>query len=113
MKLIDTINLMDSDDFKDRFRAEYFKLDNRINGLYNMLEKYRKGTLNFTPKCDIKTLDAQLTAMIQYRKLLVFRAQVENIDLTEPVEIVEENIDLTEPVEIVEENVVLEEEVDQ
>lgn len=99
MELIDTINLMDSNDFKDRFRAEYFQLDNRINGLYTMLEKYRKGTLNFTPKCDIKTLDAQLTAMIQYRKILVFRAQLENIDLTEPAETVEENVVLVEEVD--------------
>lgn len=99
MQLIDTINLMDSDDFKDRFRAEYFQLDNRINGLYTMLEKYRKGTLNFAPKCDIKTLDAQLAAMIQYRKLLVFRAQLENIDLTEPAEISEENVALEEKVD--------------
>lgn len=33
MKLKDTGKLMGSDDFKDRFKAEYYQLQNRICGL--------------------------------------------------------------------------------
>lgn len=44
MKLIDTVEMMNSENYKERFRAEYFQLDIRINGLSNMLEKYKEGT---------------------------------------------------------------------
>ena len=37
MKLIDTVEMMNSENYKERFRAEYFQLDIRINGLSNML----------------------------------------------------------------------------
>ena len=39
MKLSDTIELMNSKDFEDRFKAEYFQLSNRIDGLSSMLKK--------------------------------------------------------------------------
>ena len=32
MKLIDTVEMMNSENYKERFRAEYFQLDIRING---------------------------------------------------------------------------------
>lgn len=51
MKLKDTVKLMESDDFKDRFKAEYYQLQNRICGLDNMLNKMENGELPFTPKC--------------------------------------------------------------
>ena len=51
MKLIDTVEMMNSENYKERFRAEYFQLDIRINELSNMLEKYKEGTLAFTPSC--------------------------------------------------------------
>ena len=38
MKLQDTVDLMLGADFKDRFKAEYYQLDNRIVGLQRMLE---------------------------------------------------------------------------
>ena len=38
MELKDTIVMMTSSDFKERFRAEYFQLNNRIEGLSNMLD---------------------------------------------------------------------------
>ena len=40
MKLTDTIELMQSNDYKDRFRAEYYQLENRCNGLKTMLDKW-------------------------------------------------------------------------
>ena len=32
MKLIETVEMMNSENYKERFRAEYFQLDIRING---------------------------------------------------------------------------------
>lgn len=84
MQLAETVEMMNSKNFKERFRAEYFQLDNRINGLSTMLDKYRKGTLNFTPKCSIKLLDGQLRSMIMYKTHLEERAIIEGIDLEEP-----------------------------
>lgn len=83
MKLSETIEMMNSEDFKERFRAEYFQLSNRIDGLSSMLDKYRKGTLNFTPKCSIKLLDGQLRSMLMYKTHLVERSKIEGISLEE------------------------------
>ena len=83
MKLNDTVEMMNSNDFKERFKAEYFQLSNRIEGLSNMLINYRKGTLNFTPKCDIKILDGQMQSMIIYKTHLTERAKIEGINLEE------------------------------
>jgi hypothetical protein len=86
MKLSDTVTMMNSSDYKERFRGEYFQLDNRIEGLSNMTEKYRKGTLEFTPKCTQKLLDAQFNAMIIYATHLKERAKIEGISLEEVVD---------------------------
>ena len=85
MKLQDTIKLMNSTDFKDRFRAEYFQLTNRIDGLDTMLDGYRKGTLKFEPKCSIKLLDGQMRSMLMYKTHLEERAKIEDISLDEMV----------------------------
>jgi hypothetical protein len=85
IKLSETSEMMNSKDFKERFRAEYFQLQNRIEGLSSMLDKYRKGTLPFTPKCSIKILDGQMAAMLSYKTHLVERARIEGISLEEVV----------------------------
>lgn len=86
MKLQDTVKLMNSPDYKERFRGEYFQLINRIDGLGAMLIKYRKGTLTFTPKCTLKMLDGQFESMIKYRTHLEQRAKIEEISLEEVIE---------------------------
>lgn len=86
MKLSDTVTMMNSSDFKERFRAEYFQLKNRIEGLDKMLDGYRKDTLNFTPKCTLKMLDGQFNAMKMYKTHLEERAKIECISLEEVVE---------------------------
>ena len=75
---------MNSKDFEDRFKAEYFQLSNRIDGLSSMLKKYREGTLTFTPRCSLKLLDGQLKSMIVYKTHLKERAKIEDINLDEP-----------------------------
>ena len=80
MKLIDTV-MMNSENYKERFRAEYFQLDIRINGLSNMLEKYKEGSLTFTPSCSYEVLYTQLVHMENYKRSLEERAKIENIIL--------------------------------
>lgn len=81
MELKDTVDLMTSKDFKDRAKAEYYQLDNRIKGLERMLEGYRNNTLDFVPNCSYDLLHTQLVYMRAYRDVLEERAAIENIDL--------------------------------
>ena len=81
MELERLIELMKSEDYKDRFRAEYYQLEDRIDKLANMLEKYKAGTLNFTPSCSYELLNSQLKAMNEYLQYLTIRAEIEGIDL--------------------------------
>ena len=83
MKLLDTVEMMNSEDFKEKFRAEYFQLINRIDDLGAMLIKYRKGTLESEPKCSLKLLDGQFSSMKMYATHLVERAKIEGISLEE------------------------------
>jgi hypothetical protein len=81
MKLNETIEMMNSADYKDRFRAEYLQLKIRIDGLRIMLNKYKSGTLNFTPSCSYDLLNGQLKTMDLYASFLEERAVIENINL--------------------------------
>ena len=81
MELERLIELMKSEDYKDRFRAEYYQLEDRIDKLANMLEKYKAGTLNFTPSCSYELLSYQLQTMNAYKRVLEERAEIEGIDL--------------------------------
>ena len=81
MELLDTVELMFSDDYKERFRAEYLQLKIRHDKLKTMVEKYEDGTLDFTPKCELNTLKEQLYRMKGYMYILEVRANVEGIEL--------------------------------
>lgn len=81
MRLQDTIDLMNSIDFKDRVKAEYYQLKIRYNGLQNMLKKYKEGTLEFIPNCSYDLLHTQLVYMKLYIDILEERARIENIYL--------------------------------
>ena len=80
-KLAITAKGMNSKDFKDRFRAEYKQLVIRAQGLSNMLEKMKNGTLEFTPKCSYEILNRQLEYMKDYKGVLEERASIEGINL--------------------------------
>ena len=80
-ELHDIIGLMCSEDYKDRFRAEYLQLKMRYNKLHNMVVKYEANTLDFKPSCNIELLKKQKAAMGNYLYCLEVRAQVEGIDL--------------------------------
>ena len=81
MNLKDTVPMMESTDYKDRFKAEYLQLEIRVNDLRNMLKKYKKGTLTFNPSCSYDLLNGQLKAMELYATYLDERAEIEGIDL--------------------------------
>ena len=81
MELERLIELMKSEDYKDRFRAEYYQLEDRVDKLANMLEKYKAGTLNFTPSCSYELLSYQLQTMNAYKRVLEERAEIEGIEI--------------------------------
>lgn len=82
MELKDTAKLMESADFKERFKAEYFQTKIRYDKLHAMVVKMEAGTLNFTPTCPIDLFKKQLSNMGGYLYVLEVRAQLEGIDLT-------------------------------
>ena len=81
MKLADTVEMMNSADYKERFKAEYAQLAIRYYGLRNMLEKWDNGTLEFEPTCPRSTYNLQIKAMTDYIAVLEARAIMENVDL--------------------------------
>lgn len=85
--LKETINLMNSADYKDRFRAEYYQTKIRYEKLHNMIVKYEAKTLDFEPKCSLLVLTNQASFMGQYLKQLEIRAELEDINLDEYVEV--------------------------
>ena len=81
MKLIDTVPLMNSEDYKDRFKEDYYQVYIRFVKLKAMLEKWDKDELDFEPTCPYSTYEMQIKAMRDYIAVLEARAVMENIDL--------------------------------
>lgn len=79
--LNDTVALMLSGDYKDRFKAEYYQLKIRHEKLLNMLARHDTGTLDFEPTCAIGLLAEQCGAMGRYLSILEARAKAEGIAL--------------------------------
>lgn len=81
MNLEDTITMMSSDDYKERFKAEYYQTKIRYDKLHKMTIKYEARTLDFTPSCSLELLNEQKKYMGLYLHALEVRAQIEGIDL--------------------------------
>lgn len=81
MELKDTIEMMQSADYKERFKAEYHQTKVRYDKLHRMLVKAEAGTLEFEPTCPLWILKEQKAAMGKYLNYLEIRAEVEKIDL--------------------------------
>ena len=91
MELKDTIKLMESENYKDRFKAEYYqtkiryeklkKFNNKIEA-YGKLPYLSKNTLD-EPKhdCPSEILRTQQSAMGEYLHILEVRAEIEKIEL--------------------------------
>ena len=76
-----TIEDMCSDDYKERFIAEYRQTKIRYDKLDAMTVKYEAGTLDFEPKCSLELLKEQKNHMGNYLRCLKTRAEIEGIDL--------------------------------
>lgn len=81
MELFDTVELMASNDYVDRFKAEYIQLKIRLGKLHQMVVKYEAGTLDFEPKCSLEVLKQQEKYMWFYLCTLEVRAEIEGITL--------------------------------
>jgi len=81
MELKDTARMMDSEDYKERFKAEYYQNVIRYQKLAAMLEKWDKGGLDFEPVCPRSTYNVQIKAMTDYIAVLEARAVMEGIEL--------------------------------
>lgn len=81
MELKDTIEMMNSEDYKERFKAEYHQLLIRARKLMDMLEKHKAGTLPFTLTCPRELLETQLEFMAGYLGVLCVRAELEGVIL--------------------------------
>ena len=81
IELKDTVPMMISDDYKERFVAEYTQLKIRYDKLYAVLEKYAADKLDFKPTCPIEILYEQLDHMEAYLSVLETRAKYEGIEL--------------------------------
>ena len=81
MELKDTVVMMESCDYQERYKAEYYQLKVRVEKLAAMLEKYATGTLSFTPSCSYEVLFEQLVYMRGYMRILKERAKVEGVAL--------------------------------
>lgn len=79
--LKDTIELMQSEDYKERFKAEYWQTKIRYDKLHNMVVKIDAGTLEFEPTCPPDLLKSQVGFMGQYLYALEVRAQIEGVEL--------------------------------
>lgn len=81
MELKDTVAMMQSADYKERFKAEYYQTVIRYEKLRAMLEKWDKGELSFEPTCPRSTYNIQINAMTDYIAVLEARAVMEGIIL--------------------------------
>lgn len=81
MELKDTIDLMTSSDYKDRFKAEYYQVKIRAEKLDKLLRDYCDDKLDFIPSSPIYLLHGQLVDMNKYMDRLELRAEAEGIKL--------------------------------
>ena len=81
MELKDTVEMMGSEDYKERFKAEYCQVKIRYEKLMYMLERWDNNLLNFVPTCPRSTYNMQIRAMSDYIAVLEARAVMEGIIL--------------------------------
>lgn len=90
MELKDTVTMMNSEDYKERFKAEYYQTKIRYEKLKAFNTKIEAAHYNTTeakvemPKhdCPDELLHTQQALMGQYLHILEVRAVIEGIDLT-------------------------------
>lgn len=81
MELKDTVDMMLSNDYKERFKAEYYQTQIRYQNLHRIVIKHEAGTLGFELDTPIERLKHQKSMMGQYLFDLEVRAEIKGIDL--------------------------------
>ena len=82
--LKDTIDLMNSNDFKDRFKAEYYQTKIRYDKLHEMIVNMKLVLFLLhliTPNCSLELLKHQASMMSYYLYDPEVRAEIEKIEL--------------------------------
>jgi len=83
-ELKDTAALMCSEDYKERFLAEYTQTAIRYKKLCEMCKKWDAGKLEFTPTCPRSLYTRQINAMAEYIDVLQERAKLEGVEINTP-----------------------------
>ena len=81
MQLKETVPMMESVDYKERFKAEFYQLLIRLDSLTSMINKWENNMLDFEPKYSKETLENQVIFMKGYVDILLLRSKIEGIDL--------------------------------
>ena len=81
MELKDTIEMMQSSDYQERFKAEFYQTKIRYNKLMQMIVNW--DSLDFAPVCSRDIYFVQADIMRGYLDLMRLRAKSEGIELSE------------------------------
>lgn len=81
MDLESIIELLKSDDYKERTRGEYYFVKGKHERLRRMMIKREAGKLDFKPNCPMEQWKAQEAAMRHYLYQLEVKAECEGIAL--------------------------------
>ena len=83
MRLEDTAKLMTSEDYKERFIAEYVQAAIREKRLNKVLAAVycNETPLCFSLSCPLSLLEEQHITMLKYCNILEYRAKIEKIEL--------------------------------
>lgn len=83
--LADTVELMNSKDYKERFIAEYHQTKIRYNKLFSFCHDIETASFfgKEAPKhdCPLELLQEQVSVMERYLEILEARADIEGVDL--------------------------------
>lgn len=86
MELKETVDLMNSTNYKERFVAEYRQTKIRYERLKNFVTKIEAAIMTNKAEpphdCPLHLLQEQQSIMGQYLHILEIRAVIENIDLS-------------------------------
>ena len=83
MELKDTVDLMVSEDYKDRLKAEYLQVKIRKEKLGEKLREMQMGSISLDEVGELNLLRRQYAAMNHYENLLLQRVKAERIQIEE------------------------------
>lgn len=71
--------LLNSSNWEDRLKGEYYELSERVKNLKKCITKINAGTIDFKGKTELKALNEQLRIMLEYKSILEYRLEKEGI----------------------------------